>query len=375
MRLPPCWCTTSTPSPRAHCVRGHRPSLVAAGEGVRCLLVRLPFLQLESDIIAHGAAEVANLAGCPVPQALGHIALVRAWAVSHATDEAPPDGWVDGDSADRRIEAAAQWTGERGALVQALLDAGQIRREEGGVRVLHLDPYARAWNQNAKAKERMKAARERSANKRETSHERSAKFDGQTQTQTQKKEETTPLPPKGGEEGRKKPSASMHNVAQPTQREPEPVAYPESPPADVLPHESGPEPHGSQGAAWTLPDAVEAVHLHLTGRRYGYEPARDDKAATELMSLASAEGIAPSDWAGEVARRFGRALIRSTWQYERAAGKAVTLRELARRECWRINAEAPWEDKQVRDGISGVLEHRRVAYDPWDEMLEMRGAA
>lgn len=184
-----------------------------------------------------------------------------------------------------------------------------------------------------------------------------------------------PQPPKGGEEGRKKPSASRHTVAQPTLREPEPAAYPASPPADVLPHEPGPESHGSQGAAWTLPDAVEAVHLHLTGRRYGYEPARDDKAATELMSLASAEGIAPSDWAGEVARRFGRALIRSTWQYERAAGKAVTLRELARRECWRINAEAPWEDKPVRDGVSGVLEHRRVAYDPWDEMLEMRGAA
>lgn len=154
--------------------------------------MRLPFLQLESDIISHGAAEVSHLARCSIPQALGHIAMVRAWAVSHATDEAAPDGWVPGDASGRRIEAAAHWQGENGALLQALVDAGHVRSEPGGHRVLRLEPYAKAWEQNRKSKERMRNARERSANTPVTDAngsvsepERSAKFDGQTQTQTQ----------------------------------------------------------------------------------------------------------------------------------------------------------------------------------------------
>ena len=142
--------------------------------------MRLPFLQMESDLIAHGAAEVAHLAGCPVALALGHIAMVRAWAVSAADDSAPPDGWVAGEAAGRRIEAAAQWTGERGRLLQALLDAGQVRSEDGGIRVLHLEPYVKAWEVNRTSKERMRKLRERSAN----NDERTPKFDGQTQTQT-----------------------------------------------------------------------------------------------------------------------------------------------------------------------------------------------
>lgn len=152
--------------------------------------MRLPFMQLESDLVAHGASTVAALAGCSVPQALGHIALLRAWSVSRATDEAPPDGFVPGDAAPRLIEAAAQWTGEKGALLQALLDAGQVAREETGLRVLHLNPYVTAWERNAKAKARMANARERSQNMRVTDGERSAKFGGQTQTQTQTQKET-----------------------------------------------------------------------------------------------------------------------------------------------------------------------------------------
>jgi hypothetical protein len=142
--------------------------------------MRLPFLQMESDLIAHGAAEVAHLAGCPVALALGHVAMLRAWAVS-AANEAPPDGWVAGEAAGRRIEAAAQWTGAHGRLLQALLDAGQVRSEDGGIRVLHLEPYVKAWEQNRTSKERMRKLRERAPN----TDERPAKFDGQTQTQTQ----------------------------------------------------------------------------------------------------------------------------------------------------------------------------------------------
>lgn len=151
--------------------------------------MRLPFLQLESDLLAHGGPEVASLAGCTLAQVIGHLSLLRAWAVSHAGDDAPPDGWVPGEASGRRIEAAAQWAGERGVLLKALIDAGQVEACEGGHRVMNLEPYAKAWEQNAKAKERMAKARERSANRRVTDGEGSAKFDGQTQTQTQTQKE------------------------------------------------------------------------------------------------------------------------------------------------------------------------------------------
>jgi hypothetical protein len=150
--------------------------------------MRLPFLQMESDLLAHGAAEVAHLAGCSVPLAVGHIAMVRAWAVSMADDSAPPDGWIDGEAAGRRIEAAAQWAGERGRLLEALKDAGQVRTEQGGIRILHLEPYADAWARNLQSKRRMAKLRARSQNIGEhagTDGERAATFDGQTQTQTQ----------------------------------------------------------------------------------------------------------------------------------------------------------------------------------------------
>lgn len=109
--------------------------------------MRLPFLQLESDLLAHGGPEVASLAGCTLAQVIGHLSLLRAWAVSHAGDDAPPDGWVPGEASGRRIEAAAQWAGERGVLLKALIDAGQVEACEGGHRVMNLEPYAKVWEQ------------------------------------------------------------------------------------------------------------------------------------------------------------------------------------------------------------------------------------
>lgn len=307
--------------------------------------MRLPFLQLESDIISHGAAEVSHLARCSIPQALGHIAMVRAWAVSHATDEAAPDGWVQGDASGRRIEAAAHWQGENGVLLQALIDAGHVRIEGGGHRVLNLEPYAKAWEQNRRSKERMRTARERSANKAVTNvnggasgGERSAKFDGQTQTQTQtqRKKEEPPTPSRGVEDWSR-----------------------EAPPSD---------------GAWTLPDAIDAVHREvMDGRPYAWDMVHDEKAATVLLSLCAAEGIPIHEVPEEAGRRFGRALVRSLWKFERGAGKAVTLRELTRRECWSINAEPPRQEREARNGMSGVLERVEVAVEPWDAMLAKRG--
>lgn len=154
--------------------------------------MRLPFLQLQSDLIAHGAPAVAMLAGCSPVEALGHIAFLQAWAVAQADDSAPPDGWVRGPAAARLVEAAAQWKGERGRLIQALQDVGLVAVVEGDIQVLHLDPYRAAWEKNAKAKQRMAKVRGRSSGVERTFDEHSerlpegaAKFGCQTQTQTQ----------------------------------------------------------------------------------------------------------------------------------------------------------------------------------------------
>jgi len=161
--------------------------------------MRLPFLQMESDLIAHGAPQVAALAGCPTAQALGHIAILRAWAVAQGGDDAPPDGWAHGDDAAEAIEAAAQWGGEPGRFLRALKVAKLVNVSADGVQVLGLEPYRLAWEKNAKAKERMANARARSANVRGTSDEQarnddacSAKFGGQMQMQTEKQNEQHP---------------------------------------------------------------------------------------------------------------------------------------------------------------------------------------
>lgn len=175
--------------------------------------MRLPFLQLESDLLAHAASQVGVLAGCTPVQALGHIAFLRAWAVAQANDEAPPDGWARGPDAADAIESAAQWGGEAGRLLRALKVAKLVLVTPEGVQVLGLEPYRTAWEKNQKAKARMDRFRARNANVRVTNSEhaqtnaesshtedvRSAKFGGQTQTQTQKEPAsqgpTTVVPP------------------------------------------------------------------------------------------------------------------------------------------------------------------------------------
>ena len=198
--------------------------------------MRLPFMQLESDLLAHGAPQVGALAGCTPIQALGHIAYLRAWAVAQATDEAPPDGWARGPDAADAIEAAACWGGEPGRLLRALKVAKIIVVTPDGVQVQGMEPYAKAWEQNAKAKERMRVAREQQAKRRAIEAERSAnsgvtgpnvprndgerpaKFEEQTQTQTQKEEASLSA---GADEPEELPDAT--DDAHPVVHPPEPA--------------------------------------------------------------------------------------------------------------------------------------------------------
>lgn len=156
--------------------------------------MRLPFLQVESDLLAHGVDSVATLLQCEPVAALGHVAFLRAWAVSRASDDAPPDGWVPGANAARLVAAGARWAGDAVAFVVALADPGValLEIQPDGIKVLKLEPYREAWGRNAKSRERLRKHRERNANETRTEVDGNANVSGQTQTQTQtQKEETT----------------------------------------------------------------------------------------------------------------------------------------------------------------------------------------
>jgi hypothetical protein len=212
--------------------------------------MRLPFMQLESDLLAHAAPQVGSLAGCGPIQALGHIAYLRAWAVAQATDDAPPDGWARGADAAEAIESAACWGGEPGRLLRALRVAKLVLVTPEGVQVLGLEPYRAAWEKNQKAKARMDRFRARNANVRVTDGEhertngdpastddvRSAKFGGQTQTQTQTQKESSSLSA-GADEPEELPDATddAQPVAQP------PLFAVETPPEKPK-RKTGPDP-------------------------------------------------------------------------------------------------------------------------------------
>lgn len=287
-------------------------------------LMRLPFMQLESDLLAHGAPQVGSLAGCSPIQALGHIAYLRAWAVAQATDEAPPDGWARGPDAADAIEAAACWGGEPGRLLRALKVAKVVIVTADGVQVQGMEPYAKAWEQNAKAKERMRIAREQAANKRSMRAERSAnsgvtepneprneserpaKFSEQTQTYTQKKETTLP-PADASGVGDDLPDATEH--AQPAESATQTMANAIS----LFPEAEAPKPEKSKRKAEPkgdprhapLVDALVKADAEVHGVPYGFRGGRDAKAVSECLALADQNPATSGETAtAEILRRW-----------------------------------------------------------------------
>jgi hypothetical protein len=147
------------------------------------------------------------------------------------------------------------------------------------------------------------------------------------------------------------------------------------------PHSGGEEPDESSpplaapapqpGQPWTLQDAVDAVHRVVKKRPHRWDVRVDEPASRTLTGYCLAEGLEPVE---EIARRFGRALERSGWPFERAPGKAVTLRELARRECWEINADPPERLEERRNTLTAVNEKVPVRYDPWEAVCQEQEA-
>lgn len=106
---------------------------------------------------------LAGSTGMSQVEAAGYIALVVAFAIANADDEGVIDHMTD-----KAIETACYWTGERGTLVAAFLDAGVFDGErDSDVKPLCIE--AGLWRSIAgKTIEERKAARKRKQKERAT---------------------------------------------------------------------------------------------------------------------------------------------------------------------------------------------------------------
>jgi hypothetical protein len=124
--------------------------------------MRFPWLQLESDFLEAKAGDLAALLGISRYEAIGRVADVWAWALNRSPKESPPDGRVEGESAERLVEAAAGWTSRtrRGAFVHAALEVGLLERTTTGLRVRGMSRYATAHENATIRSEKARAAAE-----------------------------------------------------------------------------------------------------------------------------------------------------------------------------------------------------------------------
>ena len=264
--------------------------------------MRLPFLQIDADFVAHKSRDVAAVLGCSRVQAVGHLSMLWAWALSRGPEDAAPDGVIIGPRAAQLLESGAEWLGERGAFVNALSDpsVGLIEQVDGGYRVRGMDRYRKAWD-------RQRKDRDRKADVRRTSSGQAQDGVRQTQIQTQIQKEEDPPNPPGGD-----PSP------------PDDKGY--IPPRNIVSPPS--EPHPFEAAAppeESLQDGINRVNREALGSDYPWDDARDIPASKRCLVLANGAGVP------EVLKRYGHG-VRAQF-----AQRVSSLTELARK--WNANAK------------------------------------
>jgi hypothetical protein len=101
----------------------------------------LPWIQVDRETFER-AAELAAILGISEHEAGWSIVCLWRWALSRPADGGLT-GVVSGPTAVVQLEAGMRWAGERGALVDALVEIGLLRRARGGdhYKVRGLDRY------------------------------------------------------------------------------------------------------------------------------------------------------------------------------------------------------------------------------------------
>jgi hypothetical protein len=109
-------------------------------------MARLPFVQVDTDFITHGAAALAAILGPDVAPAVAGWAVLqlRTWALSRASD-ADALGFIPGEHVPRLVATFAGWRGDPAAFLAALCDPAvqlaEVRPD--GVQLLGLERDAR----------------------------------------------------------------------------------------------------------------------------------------------------------------------------------------------------------------------------------------
>lgn len=206
----------------------------------------LPFFQLDTEFIEHGAGDLAAL--LDVDESAAGWAMVRlwTWVVSRQWErDTPPDGVVEGANADKLVERAAGWTGTPGAFVAALMDpAVQLaERTERGLRIRGTDRYAEAWEKKRAERQRWHARNSKAtpADSGGTPAEHQRSTAGKNQKKNQKKITTSAPAARERAEGVAEaptPADTPPPVRLPVAlaaREARPLPQPCQPPAEVGP--------------------------------------------------------------------------------------------------------------------------------------------
>ncbi|MCY1080314.1 hypothetical protein [Archangium lansingense] len=329
-------------------------------------MARLPFLQVPQQTVAC-ARMLARALRVPEFQGIGLAVALDAWAVEMAPEGDLSGTLPPGDPA-ALLALAVGWEGDPAALLAALLLTGFLVRDGDTVRYVHLPKYEGAL---VSSPTRRSTQAKHAANAR-WSKSRAMPTDAPACVSM--REHAGALPPDAGR------CQDADADADADERSPKPpggagMLRVVAPPTPQLPY----KPDAPSPPSLDVPTAVDLVHREvMEGRPYAWDVVQDERAATALLSLCMADGVSISEVPAEVARRFGRALVRSLDKYAKGSTKAVTLRELARRECWAANAERPTVEREERDPISGVARRRPVLVEPWDAVaasLAARGAS
>jgi hypothetical protein len=114
----------------------------------------MAWIELHQALFTHRkTVEAAAILDLPEVYVVGHLSALWTWALDNA-----PDGEVR--ASERVLERVAQWPGEKGKLVEALVEAGFFSRSESGFVIHDWHDYAgRLIERRAKNADRMKGAR------------------------------------------------------------------------------------------------------------------------------------------------------------------------------------------------------------------------
>lgn len=283
--------------------------------------MRPPWMQVDMGFVEAKAGDLGALLGISRREAVGLAVDLWSWVLKRSPDDAPPDGIVrdsrTGTGAVPLLESAAGWTGPEGRLADALVETGLLERLPDGVRFRGTERYLSMWRKN----------RRKPASKPKPTRSGSAPVPAaKIETEIEIKKEDPPNPPSGA------------------------VGI-------------------ADGRVWSVPDAVDAVHRQVTGQPHTWRAKYEDQATRELKALCEAEGFPPAEHASEIARRFGRALLRVRLRFEHGSGKASTLSALSRPDCWTCNGRPVVMEVAVRNRLEGGVTKQDEIVDPWDDVL------